>query len=48
MTPEQACINEGFPTVGALLDTGPIHSGYHLGQISLLRKIQGLSAGFGI
>jgi len=45
---EQAAIKEVFPTVGALLDAGPVHSGYHIGQISLLRKIQGLSAGFGM
>lgn len=46
--PEESPIREVFPTVGALLGGTPFHEGYHAGQITLLRRAQGLEAGFGM
>jgi hypothetical protein len=43
---EGALIKEVFPTLGALLDAQGFHTGYHIGQISLLRRIQGTPSGF--
>lgn len=36
-----------FPTIDAFLALGAIHTGYHIGQVSLLRRAQGLSSVLG-
>lgn len=36
-----------FPTLGAFLHAGVFHSGYHAGQIGILRVAQGLPSPFG-
>lgn len=36
-----------FPNLGALVGMTSFHTGYHLGQIGLLRRVQGLSAALG-
>lgn len=46
--PEGSPIREIFPTVGALVCGTPFHEGYHAGQITLLRRVQGLDAGLGM
>lgn len=39
---------EFFGTIEGMLLRWPLHEGYHAGQITLLRKAQGLKAGFGV
>ncbi len=36
-------LSDYYPTVGELVASNGFHTGYHLGQIGLLRRIQGLS-----
>ncbi len=45
---EHSMTRDIFPTVGALLNVEQVHAGYHIGQISLLRRTQGLPSGFGM
>lgn len=37
-----------FPTLGALLTGGAYHTAYHTGQITMLRRAQGLPSGLGV
>lgn len=44
--PEGSPVSRIFPNVGVLLHAMVFHTGYHIGQISLLRSAQGLPTGF--
>lgn len=46
--PEDHPLQATFPRLGDLLSANSFHTGYHAGQITLLRRAQGLRAGFGI
>lgn len=46
--PEDSPAKDRFPTLGALLHGMVFHTAYHLGQIALLRRAQGLPSGFGV
>lgn len=45
--PESSPLSKVFPTKDALLHALIFHTGYHMGQVSLLRRAQGLPTGFG-
>ncbi len=47
-TPPEIPVAAVFPTVGRFLAALPGHTMYHCGQITLLRRAQGLSGGFGM
>lgn len=46
--PDSLPVARIFPTLGELLTGAVIHTSYHSGQISLLRRVQGLPSGLGI
>lgn len=46
--PEDSPAKDRFPTLGALLHGMFFHTAYHLGQVALLRRAQGLPSGFGV
>lgn len=46
--PDDHPLRPTFPRVGDLLGANSFHTGYHAGQITMLRRAQGLRAGFGI
>ena len=46
--PDSSPIRELFPTLGAFLGATVFHTGYHAGQIALLRRVQGLPSGLGM
>lgn len=46
--PPESPLANFFPSIGALVGFTLFHSGYHLGQISLLRRAQGLPSGVGM
>ncbi len=47
-TPSEVPVAEMLPTVGQFLGALPGHNMYHVGQIVLLRRAQGLPGGFGM
>lgn len=46
--PEGSALAQLFPYSGSLLSMWQFHTGYHLGQITLLRRAQGLEGGMGM
>lgn len=46
--PSDSVLSKLFPYSGSLLSMWQFHTGYHLGQITLLRRAQGLSGGIGM
>jgi hypothetical protein len=45
--PEGSPLAKDFPSLGSLIPFAVFHTSYHAGQISLLRRFQGLPTGFG-
>jgi hypothetical protein len=46
--PENSALAKLLPYRGSLLAMWQFHTGYHLGQVTLLRRAQGLGAGIGM